>query len=100
MERLEESLGRLLLEKESWVNSGEGGDAQNCCVTFTDAGDDIERMISRSGKNCCVHFTSGGANMGEYRRQREKFMRAVLILIVLALMVIGIVAVAKEKGAD
>ena len=53
-------MGRLLLEKEAWLQTGSGGKhRENCCVTFTDAGSDVERADGCSYvSNCfivCLH---------------------------------------------
>ncbi|KAH9214115.1 hypothetical protein DL95DRAFT_389807 [Leptodontidium sp. 2 PMI_412] len=75
IEWLEESIGRLLMEKDqnqirggSASGSGSGNDEgesagkkerDNCCVTFTDASPDLERALTAGkGTNCCVTFRS------------------------------------------
>jgi len=80
IEWLEESIGRLLLEKEQ--KPAELGDhpRDNCCMTFTDASPDLERALALSRNNCCVHFRSTKIDA---KRERRK-VRFVVILASLA----------------
>ena len=99
MERLEESLGRLLLEKETWQQAAsEVKHRDNCCVTFTDAGNDVERVVAASGSNCCVRFKSKGYDSKE-KGERSKLFLALAVVFMLCATVVGIAAVkAGESG--
>jgi len=93
VERLEESLGRLILEKETWqqnsVNGGapnEGGNG-NCCVTFTDASSDLERALAAGRGNCCVKFSSTKVDpQREAKRNAGIFILAALFLVLVMLL--------------
>jgi len=98
VERLEESIGRLLLEKserDSAAGSGANGNhaGSNCCVTFPDpsALSATERgELLRSGSNCCVRFGARkhGASSEERQKRREECWSAFSATgICLALMV-------------
>ncbi|KAG4028312.1 hypothetical protein MFRU_022g00320 [Monilinia fructicola] len=81
MERLEESIGRLLLENEELrrlrieamsVGSEGQGNRQNCCVMFTDASRDMEEALVMNGhNNCCVRFSSSASSSDRKRRKKE-----------------------------
>ncbi|KAG4434510.1 hypothetical protein IFR05_010015 [Cadophora sp. M221] len=100
IEWLEESIGRLLMEKDQNQNrdgsgSSSGGDAEgstgkkerdNCCVTFTDASPDLERALTAGkGTNCCVTFRSksdGPKNKGPLLLFAILFMVCLTIILV------------------
>jgi len=52
IERLEESVGRLLLEKTERSAAGQH-ERSNCCVML-DADDILAKDMAASGSNCCV----------------------------------------------
>jgi len=95
--RLEESIGRLLLNKEEQSE----GKSSHCCVSFTDASPEIERMMARSGDHCCVTFSSSKAV--DARRQNAKY-GAIAIIAVTAMAVAVILAIIASnkhrKGQD
>lgn len=76
VEWLEESIGRLLLEKEQYKNQenereGDNEERNNCCISFTDASPDVERAIMRGRSNCCVSFRRTGEKRGRKERKRN-----------------------------
>lgn len=78
IEQLEETIGRLLLEKESGIeipthNSRTGS---NCCVTFANGDPSAAELAAISGENnCCVTF-------GPKRQRSERDRRIGRILAV------------------
>ncbi|CAD6449278.1 1d918b43-a18f-4697-ba00-3f3d3298d8f9 [Sclerotinia trifoliorum] len=108
MERLEESIGRLLLENEELRNlrtanaaAGALGEnqriRQNCCVTFTDASREMEEALVMNGhNNCCVRFSS--AKSPSYIKQRKSgcFVAIVLVAILVTLFVVMVIVSLKE----
>jgi len=85
IEWLEESIGRLLLEKEQNPDgiASVGDHRGNCCMTFTDASPDLERALTLGGaSNCCIHFRSTRVDA---KRERQK-VRLVVVLVFLAIM--------------
>jgi hypothetical protein len=105
VEWLEESIGRLLLEKErSGNNNSENGETGeevrghrgNCCVTFTDASPDLERAVNGPNRNnCCVSFKSGGEKTLERERQLRKMIVGCFCFFV---AVVGITVIASSRG--
>lgn len=94
IEWLEESIGRLLLEKEkaeadSGVGADKDGDRNNCCISFTDASPDVERAIMRGKSNCCVSFR----RTGEKRERRERKRNFAVAVSVVGFMVFVILVV-------
>ncbi|RDL37002.1 uncharacterized protein BP5553_04435 [Venustampulla echinocandica] len=95
VEWLEESIGRLLLEKETPSSSSskceecshQSGkqDRNNCCVVFTDASPDLEKVIASSRSNCCVTFSASE----RYKKQQRRsgFILAMLVISVTIIMV-------------
>jgi hypothetical protein len=66
-------------------------EGHNCCVTFTDASPDIERVLANGENNCCVSFK--GTNI-----RRESQRQSVLaVLGVVALVCAGVVVVLLGK---
>ena len=117
MEWLEESIGRLLLEKErnarnngngngSEAGGDDGGHRSNCCVTFTDASPDLERAVGSSSGNCCVSFKSGGEKTYERERQLRRmivgcfcfFVAVVGITVISSMGKVRTVVVSAEEG--
>jgi hypothetical protein len=101
VERLEETIGRLLLEKSehdsaagSYASGKQGG--SNCCVTFPDVSalSDGERgELMRSGSNCCVSYGArkhGGSK--EERQQRREACWRVLSALGAGLVLVGFMA--------
>lgn len=83
----------MLLEKETWQQAGsEVKHRDNCCVTFTDAGNDVERMVASSGSNCCVRFKSKGHDSKEKEERRKLFLVLAVVFMICA-MFVGIAAV-------
>ncbi|CAG8978049.1 hypothetical protein HYALB_00000720 [Hymenoscyphus albidus] len=111
VEWLEESIGRLLLEKEKekeCAGLGDGGNGRerdNCCISFTDASPDVERAIMASRSNCCVSFrrTGMGGGKGRGRERRRVFAFVVLVLgggFVLGLIFLGGYHSVKREGFE
>jgi len=79
VELLEESIGRLLLEKETspdgtYKNDKRNG-GSNCCVTFSDASPDLERALAEGrGSNCCVSFRSSRIDMKREQTRNKKII--------------------------
>lgn len=86
VERLEESLGQLILEKEALQNHApyERG---NCCVSVTDASTDLERALAASGGNCCVRFGSKKVDPKKEAKKNAAFFILAILFIVLAFVV-------------
>jgi len=94
--RLEESVGRLLLEKEEGESiTYQGG---NCCISFTDASPSLERGMSAAGGNCCIHFRSSKIDKAQQERQRQKWALAAVcaITFTICMMFVLIAAVKKD----
>lgn len=85
IEWLEESMGRLLLEKEQNPDGSKSGNGRdNCCVTFTDASPDLERQLtSGRGSNCCVQFRSTKIDAHRERRRRGQWVIACLFFAIM-----------------
>ncbi|KAB8294278.1 hypothetical protein EYC80_009704 [Monilinia laxa] len=100
MERLEESIGKLLLENEELrrlrieamgAGSEGQGNRQNCCVMFTDASRDMEEALVMNGhNNCCVRFSSSASASDRKRRKKEWFVAVVFMVILLVLFVMAV----------
>jgi hypothetical protein len=98
VERLEETIGRLLLEKpESDGSAAKGSsDRSNCCVRFPDPSSltVLERAeLLSAPSNCCVTF--GGRRWGrseEERAQRAAYRRHPVVKIVVLFVVFGVLA--------
>ena len=93
IERLEETIGKLLLEKEN----GHGEGAYNggmCCVTYTDASAELERGVSAAGSNCCVTFHHSGDN----RERERKGLLAWLLVAFMICTTIVLVTFASRRG--
>ncbi|KAH8601116.1 hypothetical protein B0O99DRAFT_608002 [Bisporella sp. PMI_857] len=94
VERLEEAIGRLLLEKETEPEKYHGA---NCCLTFTDASPAAERAITSAGGNCCITFR----HSGDYRqRDRKAKMLWLLFSLIICLTFVFSLVVVKKAGAD
>ncbi|ATZ56711.1 hypothetical protein BCIN_13g05440 [Botrytis cinerea B05.10] len=113
MERLEESIGRLLLENEelrrlraagTGVNAGgqNQGNRQNCCVVFTDASRDMEEALVMNGhSNCCVRFTSS-TNPSDRKLQRKKewFIAIAVMTLLVTFFVMMVNGYAREASGE
>lgn len=92
IERLEEAIGKLLLERE------EGGDGAynggNCCLTFTDASPALERGVSAAGGNCCITFH----HSGDSRESERKGLLAWLVVAFMICATIVLVTFASRRG--
>ncbi|KAH8816049.1 hypothetical protein F5884DRAFT_206491 [Xylogone sp. PMI_703] len=93
VERLEECIGRLMLDKEESNTSLPHEGRTNCCVTFTDVPGDFEQAFSRrAGNNCCVQFRSSS-------HQRKPHPLAIIIIIgMFALLITAIATMSKLAG--
>ncbi|APA15496.1 predicted protein [Sclerotinia sclerotiorum 1980 UF-70] len=112
MERLEESIGRLLLENEELrrlrtanAATGTRGEnqriRQNCCVTFTDASRDMEEALVMNGhNNCCVRFSSSKASSDSKHRKRGCFVAIVFMAILITLFVVMVNGALKEARGE
>ncbi|KAF7890986.1 uncharacterized protein EAF02_001311 [Botrytis sinoallii] len=111
MERLEESIGRLLLENEelrrlraagTGINTGGEiqGNRQNCCVVFTDASRDMEEALVMNGhNNCCVRFTSS-TNSSDRKLQRKKELLIAIAFVTLLVTVFVLMANGYAREAS
>lgn len=88
VERLEESIGRLLLEKEA--REPEEYKGGNCCMSYTDASKTMEQGMSAAGGNCCITFRSSRINDQDWERQKFKlrFVGAILIVFIFCMMLV------------
>ncbi|KAE9380584.1 hypothetical protein N431DRAFT_432860 [Stipitochalara longipes BDJ] len=98
IEWLEESVGRLLIEKEQ--NSEDKKSARdNCCVVFTDASPDMERALTQSvGSNCCVTFRSSKLDA---HREQQKIRKIVAFTFLAVMLLFGAVFISlnpNQKG--
>ncbi|KAF7854605.1 hypothetical protein EAF04_010414 [Stromatinia cepivora] len=113
MERLEESIGRLLLENEELrrlrtagavTTSTEGENRrirQNCCVMFTDASRDMEEALVMNGhNNCCVRFSSSKSSSDRKERKKEWFVAIVFMTILVTLFVVMANGSAREGRGE
>lgn len=115
VEWLEESLGRLLIEKDaarlsasaSGSGSGSGQDGcendsvlgkhrNNCCVAFTDASPDLERAVAR-GQNCCVTFKSSKADKQKLGGPALQIVRIIFAVLAVVLIINVTQAVAGRR---
>ncbi|CAG8958976.1 hypothetical protein HYFRA_00012133 [Hymenoscyphus fraxineus] len=97
VEWLEESIGRILLEREREKEGAGGGERErerdNCCISFTDASPDVERAIVASRSNCCVSFRRTGMGMegGKCRGRERRRVFAFVVLVLGGLVVMGLI---------
>jgi hypothetical protein len=95
VEWLEESIGRLLLEKEerqsndSKQEESKHGERNNCCVSFTDATPDLEQAMIKRNNNCCVRFKREDT-------KRDHKIKALATLGVIAFAVLMMVFLIKS----
>ncbi|RDW75353.1 hypothetical protein BP6252_06495 [Coleophoma cylindrospora] len=89
MDRLEESLGRLLLEKgRQERTTGSDGGHSNCCVTFRDPHDEA---YTNASSNCCVTFSSPHDPRHDHERRAKRAV--VFVIIITALVSFTIITV-------
>ncbi|KAF7880742.1 uncharacterized protein EAF01_011907 [Botrytis porri] len=113
MERLEESIGRLLLENEELRRlraAGTGNNAgsehqrnrQNCCVVFTDASRDMEEALVMNGhNNCCVRFTSStNSSDRKLQRKKELFVAIAFMTLLVTVFVLMVNGYAREASGE
>jgi hypothetical protein len=106
VERLEEGVGRLLIENETLrasrtlhpltseddLEAGHGHRSSNCCVTISDTTPEMQRALMGRTSNCCVTFKSKRKDEREEKKKRE----AVAFVICLAAIVfLGFVYLVK-----
>ncbi|KAL3421730.1 hypothetical protein PVAG01_05886 [Phlyctema vagabunda] len=91
VDRLEEALGRLLMEKEESKvrNPGDPMDS-NCCVVFSGLGSDDEDFVRSSKSNCCVTFSNSRQSARE-RKEKKVFAMVVLFVVFVFLLLAAIV---------
>ncbi|EPE25407.1 hypothetical protein GLAREA_01319 [Glarea lozoyensis ATCC 20868] len=97
VEWLEESIGRLLLEKEERSSSAADNTPSiardNCCVSFTDATPDLERAIMRGRNNCCVSF-----QREEGKREKDKRVIALSVGVFMVFFMLMFVFLSGGRG--
>jgi len=90
--QLEETIGRLLLEKELWDGTDAKGERQrggNCCVTFASAEPSMAELGAiRGGNNCCVTFRGKEKSSEKTKNERAIIMRLAAAFAVLALVMV------------
>lgn len=115
VEWLEESIGRLLIEKDtarlsasasgSGSGSGEDGlgnnnsfgkERNNCCVVFSDASPDLERAVA-GGHNCCVTFKSSKSQKQKLGGPALHIVRIIFAVLVVVLIINVTQAVAGRR---
>lgn len=95
IEWLEESVGRLLLEKEQ-ASEDKKSARDNCCVFFTDASPDMERALTQSaGTNCCVTFRS--SKLDAHREQR-KIRKIVTFTFLVVMLLFGVIFISLNPN--
>jgi hypothetical protein len=114
VERLEETIGRLLLEKAEQDSSPAGAGAgaglhngrSNCCVGFPDPGAlsaAERRVLLGAGSNCCVTFGSRGRGTEEEEvKRREQWWAvtrniAVSVFLIYVLLLIPLLVWLKNR---
>lgn len=90
---LEESLGRLLLEREEWQREAEHRSPRaNCCASLP-ADDPV--LSSRS--NCCVSVVPMLSAEAQERRQK-KVMGFVIVLVFFGCLFVWLIVDSDRKG--
>ncbi|KAG9246630.1 hypothetical protein BJ878DRAFT_407287, partial [Calycina marina] len=69
VERLEESIGKLLLEREE-TDANVKYKGGSCCMSYMDASPALEQGMSAAGGNCCIQF-----NLSEDRESKRREMK-------------------------
>jgi len=96
IERLEETVGRLLLEVPSTSrDSSHSSGHSNCCVTFSDPGNASELATMRGGSNCCVSFKSR-REISERERNGIRIMKVTAAGIFLVMVWTVLLAFARR----
>lgn len=96
IERLEESIGQLLLDKDQPGQKYKGG---SCCMTFTDAPPGLERGVSAAGGNCCVTFHKSSKMDQERRKQLMSAWLMFGTMICLTIILITFAVSGKRTAA-
>ncbi|KAM3079521.1 hypothetical protein ACMFMG_005942 [Clarireedia jacksonii] len=88
VERLEESIGKLLLENEELRTHANDSahHRSNCCVSFTDASPSLEERLVSSSSNCCVRFKSSSHSQAQRRQKQRKELVVAGTLVMFALI--------------
>ncbi|KUJ12308.1 uncharacterized protein LY89DRAFT_688055 [Mollisia scopiformis] len=102
IEWLEESIGKLLIEKDSHICSTaaalQDSRHSNCCVTFDDASPELERMLTQGkGSNCCVAFRSNDRKMAN---RRTGIVVGFVTMFMVCVMLTIILTAGAAKGGD
>jgi len=105
IEWLEESIGKLLIEKDNHVCSSSSASTDkdkhsrdNCCVTFTDASPDLERLLTQGpGTNCCVQFRKTDA---KHVKHRAGIALCFLALLFTMITVITVLSATSRQGGN
>ncbi|KAE8453228.1 hypothetical protein EG329_011295 [Mollisiaceae sp. DMI_Dod_QoI] len=103
IEWLEESIGKLLIEKDNHVCSTANTDKDrqsrdNCCVTFTDASPDLERLFTQgTGNNCCVQFRKSDAKLKPKARVALVFI-ALAVFFTMFTVIMVLSATLRQGG--
>lgn len=103
VEWLEESIGRLLIEREqnqskpsiyTSENQKDKPHRDNCCVTFTDASPDLEAaLLDACGSNCCVSYRGNHARGdGKREARRQKMICGLVGLFIICVCIVLVVA--------
>jgi len=95
VERLEEGVGRLLLENEQLraarplhalsseddLEAGHRHRRSNCCVTFSDSTPEMQRAMMGRSNNCCVAFKGSKRKNDERTEKQRRDARAFMICL-------------------
>ncbi|OBT74907.1 hypothetical protein VF21_06031 [Pseudogymnoascus sp. 05NY08] len=90
---LEESLGRLLLEREEWHREAvHGMPRTNCCASLP-----ADDPVLRDRSNCCVSAVPMLSAEAQERRQK-KVMGFVIVLVFLGCLFVWLIVDSDRKG--
>ncbi|KFZ12873.1 hypothetical protein V502_06881 [Pseudogymnoascus sp. VKM F-4520 (FW-2644)] len=90
---LEESLGRLLLEREDWRReAAHARPRTNCCASLP-----ADDTVLRDRSNCCVSVVPMLSADAQERRQK-KLMGFVIVLMFLACLFVWLIVESDRKG--
>jgi hypothetical protein len=84
------------MEKEDSERSAER--TSHCCVSFSDASPDLERVLARSGNHCCVTFKS--SKSVDARRQSAKYGVIAIVVIFGMAVVATIIISSPHRGPN
>jgi hypothetical protein len=86
IERLEESIGRLIMDKESTAHPDRGVTRDNCCVTFVESENgswgDAESQAANGRGNCCVTYRSQRSSDDKIFKRRMGFFFLTFAMII------------------